>query len=514
MAASTATQASQKTTDTIAKLGPTDALKKAALSKVIDYVIDDPEHKINKIVEMSDKLLPDSLFHNQRVAVKRAIETKNNWYELIMRVMDLNPEMLSQFLKTFLIDSNFLAWPLQEQNRKNLQCNIPWAILLDPTSACNLHCTGCWAAEYGHNIQLTYDEIDSIIKQGTELGTYVYIYTGGEPLIRKKDLIKLCEAHPNCTFLSFTNATLIDEEFCQDMIRVKNFVPAISVEGIGDATDIRRGEGTFAKIDEAMKLLREHKLPFGVSCCHTSQNADAIASEEFFDWLIEQGALFAWIFTFMPVGYTSTNELMVTPEQRERLYHLVRKMRDEKPIFTLDFQNDGEFVGGCIAGGRRYLHINANGDVEPCVFAHYSDANIRDMSLLDAYRSPLFMQYYENQPFDGNNLLRPCPIYENTGRLADMVEATDAKSTDLEHVEDPRELGEKFAQRAREWAPVADRLWYDGDDPRAKWRARRYIAQSDADIAKFERRGKVGDVTLEERDREVERIKASMPDEQ
>ena len=75
---------------------------------------------------------------------------------------------------------------------------------------------------------LTYEEIDSIINQGVELGVHMYIYTGGEPLVRKHDLIKLCEAHPDCTFLSFTNATLIDEAFVQDMIRVKNFVPAIS----------------------------------------------------------------------------------------------------------------------------------------------------------------------------------------------------------------------------------------------------------------------------------------------
>ena len=45
----------------------------------------------------------------------------------------------------------------------------------------------------------------------------------------------------------------------------------------------------------------------------------------------------------------------------------------------MDFQNDGEFVGGCIAGGRNYCHINANGDVEPCVFIHYSSANIREV---------------------------------------------------------------------------------------------------------------------------------------
>ena len=84
-----------------------------------------------------------------------------------------------------------------------------------------------WAAEYGHKLNLDFDTICSIVEQGRKLGTYMYIYTGGEPLVRKKDLIRICEKYPDCEFLSFTNGTLIDEEFCQEMLRVKNFVPAI-----------------------------------------------------------------------------------------------------------------------------------------------------------------------------------------------------------------------------------------------------------------------------------------------
>ena len=115
-----------------------------------------------------------------------------------------------------------------------------------------------------------------------------------------------------------------------------------------------RDRGTYKKIERAMKLLREHDLPFGISCCWTKANADAVATEENIDWMINEGALFCWYFHFMPVGRGATAELIPTPEQRERMYHFVREMREKKPLFTLDFQNDGEYVGGCIAGGRRY----------------------------------------------------------------------------------------------------------------------------------------------------------------
>ena len=397
--------------------------------------------------------------------------------------------MRTKLLKALLVDGNLLAWPVQERAREKYQRNIPWAILLDPTSACNLHCTGCWAAEYGHQQNLSLEDIDSIVTQGKELGTHMYIYTGGEPLVRKDDLIRICERYPDCAFLCFTNATLIDEAFCQDMIRVANFVPAISAEGNEHTTDARRGDGTYVKIERAMDLLREHELPFGISACWTRANADAIATEENMDWMIGKGALFCWYFHFMPVGRSSTPELIPTPEQRERMYRFVREMRDKKPLFTMDFQNDGEFVGGCIAGGRRYLHINAAGDVEPCVFIHYANANIHDVSLLDALRSPLFMKYYEGQPFNTNHL-RPCPMLENPDDLPLMVAETGARSTDLVEQETPEQLREKTEAAAAAWAPVADRLWADEGDPMHETRQRWNEGQAATDVSRLGRLGR------------------------
>ena len=200
--------------------------------------------------------------------------------------------------------------------------------------------------------------------------------------MRKADILRLCEAHPDCEFSSFTNGTLIDEAFADEMLRGKNFVPAISVEGFEADTDFRRGSGTFKKVERAMQILRERRLPFGISCCYTSRNVEMIGSEAYFDQMIAWGAKFCWFFTYMPVGNAAVPELMVTPEQRQFMYKQVRKFRETKPLFTIDFWNDGEFVGGCIAGGRHYLHINAGGDIDPCAFIHYSDSNIREKTLL------------------------------------------------------------------------------------------------------------------------------------
>ena len=124
----------------------------------------------------------------------------------------------------------------------------------------------------------------------------------------------------------------------------------------------------------------------------------------------------------------------------------------------MDFWNDGEHAGGCIAGGRRYLHINANGDIEPCAFIHYSDSNIHEETLLKALQSPLFLQYHRNQPFNSNHL-RPCPLLDNPGRLAAIVEASGATSTDFVKSEDVHSLCGKCTDAAEKWAVTAERLW-------------------------------------------------------
>jgi MoaA/NifB/PqqE/SkfB family radical SAM enzyme len=276
--------------------------------------------------------------------------------------------------------------------------------------------------------------------------------------VRKKDIIRLCEKHGDCQFLAFTNGTLIDEAFADEMLRVKNFVPAISIEGYEEATDSRRGKGTYQAVIRVMELLKRKKLIFGASLTYTRNNAEEIGSEEYMDFLIDQGVKFAWYFTYMPVGSDAVPDLMATAGQREFMYRQIRKFRETKSIFTMDFWNDGEYVDGCIAGGRRYLHINANGDIEPCAFIHYSDSNIHEKTLLEALQSPLFMQYRQNQPFN-ENPLRPCPLLDNPGRLTDIVEKSGATSTDLVKPEDAHSLSGKCVNAAEKWAVTAERLW-------------------------------------------------------
>lgn len=445
----------------------THAAGRLAFSKAADIVLKnvekDREKELVKLVDLAEKYMSgeklDLNFDKAREMMSDKDCTLNRY---INRLLDeVDPHVLKTTFLNLGYEAFFYGTKTIRKMREIHQCNVPWLILMDPTSACNLHCTGCWAAEYGNRLNLTFEEMDHLITQGKELGIYFYMFTGGEPLVRKKDIIRLCEKHNDCAFLAFTNGTLVDEAMCQEMKRVGNLYLAISLEGFEAVNDLRRGEGVYGKVMRAMDLLKKNGLIFGTSICYTSKNIETVTGDEFVNLMVEKGCRYALYFHYMPVGNDAAVELLPTVEQRKYMRTRVREIRNMTygpGLFTMDFQNDGEFVGGCIAGGRNYFHINANGDAEPCVFIHYSGANIRTHSLLEILKQPLFMAYRDNQPFNKNHL-RPCPMLENPEILERMVKETGAKSTDLESPESVEHLCGKCHAYAESWKPAADELW-------------------------------------------------------
>ena len=433
-----------------------------AIKQAIEYVKKDYDINLFKLINWGKKMVKDDLYLKILNKLDERLSDPTNVYaDFVKRIiMGTDTNVILKLVPPF-VNAVFKSYDRRLAAMKEHGCNIPWAILIDITTACNLKCTGCWAAEYGNKLNMSYDDLNKIIQEGKALGTYVYLYTGGEPLVRKADLIRICKENPDCLFLTFTNGTLCDDAFADQLKEVGNMILTISIEGNEETTDSRRGQGTYKATLAAMARLKERGVPFGLSLCYTKNNADVISSDEYVDFLIEQGAIFAWLFTFVPVGCSSTAELMATAEQRKKMYDQVRKWRfkEVKPLFMIDFFNDGEYVGGCVAGGKQYFHISANGDCEPCVFAHYSNVNIKDPDkhVLDALKSPIFMAYKARQPFS-DNMLRACPVMDNPGALKKMVLESGAKSTDLQSPEKVEDLFAKTVDVARKWKETADKM--------------------------------------------------------
>ena len=275
-------------------------------------------------------------------------------------------------------------------------------------------------------------------------------------MTRQNTIFKLARKYDDMVFLAFTNATLITEETVKNMKDCANFTVAISLEGLKESTDQRRGEGTYDKVMHAMDLLREGGIPFGVSTCYTRYNVEEVGSDEYVQTLIDKGAYFNWYFTYVPVGKDADISMMATPEQREYMFHRVDELRRTKDLFLIDFWNDGIYSGGCIAGGRRYLHINAAGDVEPCAFIHYAVDNIKEKSLKEWLTADLMKAYQKRQPFN-ENLLLPCPLIDNPHKLVEIVEESNAHFTQSNE-DGLYEIAKNLKPDSEEWGKRADKL--------------------------------------------------------
>lgn len=303
----------------------------------------------------------------------------------------------------------------------------PCVMLISPTMRCNYSCRGCYAASYDRKDDMKPETFDRLLAEAEELGINFFSIVGGEPFIYPQ-LLDVINKHNKSFFQVYTNGSLIDRAMAKKLVEMGNIACQVSVNGPEEYTDASRGKGAFKKVVEAMDNLREAGCVFGFSTLLTRHNVDIICSEEWIDFLIEKGALYGWLFMYMPVGDDPDINLMPTPKQRNKLRIAQRHYQQTKPLFLIDFWNYGILTGGCIAGGRGYFHVNHRGDVEPCIFCHFATHNINNCTLVEALTSPFFKSIRESQPFSYNTL-RPCPMIDHHRALWNIMQEHGAKPT-------------------------------------------------------------------------------------
>ena len=322
----------------------------------------------------------------------------------------------------------------------------PSFLLISPSKACNLHCSGCYADSTEHPRSLEWHIVDRMICEAKELwGSRFFVISGGEPFAYRsedKGVIDLVEKHSDCFFLTYTNGTLITDEISRRLADDGNMLLCISVEGWRERTDERRGAGVFDKVLATMDRLRQDGVPFGISLTGTRYNAEEILTDEFIDFFMAKGAILAWLFQYMPIGRSYTLDLMVTPQQRAWMWRRSWQIVREKRFFLADFWNSGTACGGCLSAGGHgqggYFYVDWNGAISPCVFMPYSPVNIRQAyasgkNLNDVWNDPFFhavRNWQEEYKAARRNGLAPCPNRDHHEELERLLRQYEPEPTD------------------------------------------------------------------------------------
>ncbi|MRR33683.1 radical SAM protein [bacterium] len=392
------------------------SLKNYSKEKIISLLLSMATSSSNEnLVRMTYlmELLPKKDYYRERIRwIRQLIRENHPSIEFPRRILrDLHPNQRTKWISNLAVNHLLSGTNKRKEWLDREGYYPPSTVVISPTMRCNLSCYGCYAGDYDKSLELSRDEIDSILTQMKEMGVYFAVISGGEPFF-KEDIFDIFKKHSDMAFLVFTHGGLIDERMVERLIEVGNVMPAFSLEGYERETDERRGAGHFRKVMHAMDLLREAGLSFCGSFTQTSRNTDIITSPGYIDLLVEKGCSAIWLFSYVPVGREPDLSLMPTPEQRDLMRRTTAEFRATKPMIIVDFWNDGPIISGCIAGGRKYFHINANGDIEPCVFCHFAVDNIRRTTLKEALNSPLFRLIRERQGTH-ENLLRPCMLIDH-----------------------------------------------------------------------------------------------------
>lgn len=298
---------------------------------------------------------------------------------------------------------------------------VPPILIFSITNQCNLDCKGCYQREFHPSTEqeLSAKKLEEITHEAHELGIYFFVIAGGEPLIRP-EMLQITQKYRDIIFLVFTNGTLIDEAMIKQFKKQKNVVPLISLEGDADDTNERRGEGTYQHVLKIMGQLRKNGTFFGTSITLTRLNFETVTAPEFIQDLAEVGCKFFLFLDYTPTQ-EGTEDWVLLDDQRMQVMSLIKSFREQFSALFIGVPWDEMDVGGCLSAGRGFVHVNAEGDVEPCPFAPISDNNLMDVSLKEALRSDFLMrirQIPELSKYTGGG----CALWKNREQVRSLFQ--------------------------------------------------------------------------------------------
>jgi MoaA/NifB/PqqE/SkfB family radical SAM enzyme len=309
---------------------------------------------------------------------------------------------------------------------------VPVAIAFSPTMRCNLSCVGCYARDYPRDGELSLEAIDSMLGSAERMGVFLLVITGGEPLLRD-GILEIFQQHKRLLFLLITNGTLMNDRKADLIGRAGNIITVVSVEGSKEQTDVRRGNGVYDQVAQAMGNLQSAGAAFGFSAMVTRENFETLSSDEFIAEMVNHGCGLGFYTEYIPIGSAAQWELVLEDEERERFRERTLEIRRSKPIMIAHLPDDEYGPDGkCMGVMRGCVHINAQGYVEPCPFTHFASDSIREKGLEEVLRSQFLAQIRLSDAACRRGHLG-CALFENREMVEAIAASTGAKPTDLEH---------------------------------------------------------------------------------
>lgn len=315
----------------------------------------------------------------------------------------------------------------------------PLAVIWETTQACDLMCFNCRAsAQPKRNLlELTTDEARKLIREVAELGSHIFILTGGDPLKRFDiyHLVEYAAAQKLRPAMTASATPLLTRTAIAELKKAGLSRLAVSLDGSSsELHDTFRGvRGSHARTLETIHWANEAGLPVQVNTCVSRRNLRDLDNLAF---LLKHFRIALWSTFFLVPAAPEQAADLPTAQQFEdafaKLHHLATQVpfriktteaqhyrrfllqRRRRHEMTMPAGFSGDSVERPVSGllpindGKGFVFVSHTGEVFPSGFLPVSAGSVRELPLANVYRdSPLLRRLR-----DASNLKGRCGACE------------------------------------------------------------------------------------------------------
>ena len=258
-------------------------------------------------------------------------------------------------------------------------------ILFAITKKCPLQCEHCleWK-NLNQSESFTLNELQQVITKFQNEGIAQFHLSGGEPMVRIKDLVKIIstagkqsEFYVLTSGFNFTDANakaLKNAGLTGVVISLDHYIP-----GLHNA--FRGSDHSFDEVMKAVENAKENDLLITLTVCVTRTFTTWDNLMSYAELAKRLAVPFIQLLEPKAIGHYEGKQVALDESHfrlLEKFYLLLNldPMYQDYPVIIYHGYHQRRI--GCLAGGNRALYINSEGFVNACPFCQTKSANIKD----------------------------------------------------------------------------------------------------------------------------------------